>query len=86
MQFPTLSHHGATRGVTGSCHQLHIDSATSLLIDCGLEQGGDARSESATLGFSIDGIQALIITHAHLDHVGRIPALLAAGFRPDHLQ
>lgn len=42
MQFPTLSHHGAIRGVTGSCHQLHLDSATSLLIDCGLEQGGDA--------------------------------------------
>lgn len=83
MQFPTLSHHGATRGVTGSCHQLHIDSATSLLIDCGLEQGGDAalKGESASLGFAIDGIQALIVTHVHLDHVGRIPALLAAGYR-----
>ncbi|WP_323114829.1 MBL fold metallo-hydrolase [Pseudomonas guariconensis] len=83
MQFPTLSHHGATRGVTGSCHQLHLDSATSLLIDCGLEQGRDAalKDETASLGFAIDGIQALIITHVHLDHVGRIPALLAAGFR-----
>ncbi|BFO02937.1 MBL fold metallo-hydrolase [Pseudomonas guariconensis] len=83
MQFPTLSHYGATRGVTGSCHQLHLDSATSLLIDCGLEQGGDAalKGESASLGFAIDGIQALIVTHVHLDHVGRIPALLAAGYR-----
>ncbi|WP_337157532.1 MBL fold metallo-hydrolase [Pseudomonas putida] len=83
MQFPKLSHHGATRGVTGSCHQLHLDSATSLLIDCGLEQGRDAalKDETASLGFAIDGIQALIITHVHLDHVGRIPALLAAGYR-----
>lgn len=83
MQFPMLSHHGATRGVTGSCHQLHLDSATSLLIDCGLEQGVDAAlsPDSAALGFAIDGIQALIITHVHLDHVGRIPALLAAGYR-----
>lgn len=81
MQFPTLSHHGATRGVTGSCHQLHLDSTISLLIDCGLELGRGATGESQILGFPIDGIQALIITHVHLDHVGRIPALLAAGFR-----
>ncbi|WP_411564452.1 MBL fold metallo-hydrolase [Pseudomonas shirazensis] len=81
MTFPVITHHGGTRGVTGSCHQLHLDSATSLLIDCGLEQGADARPDSPTLGFDISGIQALVITHVHLDHVGRIPALLAAGFR-----
>ncbi|NIF29516.1 MBL fold metallo-hydrolase [Pantoea sp. Tr-811] len=83
MSFPSLSHHGGTRGVTGSCHQLHLDAATSLLIDCGLEQGDDATpgSESAPIGFDIAGIQALVVTHVHLDHVGRIPALLAAGFR-----
>lgn len=81
MTFPVITHHGGTRGVTGSCHQLHLDSATSLLIDCGLEQGADARLDSSALGFDISGIQALVITHVHLDHVGRIPALLAAGFR-----
>lgn len=83
MEYPSLSHHGGTRGVTGSCHQLHLDAATSLLIDCGLEQGSEATpgAESAALGFDIQGIQALVITHVHLDHVGRIPALLAAGFR-----
>ncbi len=42
MEYPCLSHHGGTRGVTGSCHQLHLDSSTSLLVDCGLEQGADA--------------------------------------------
>ncbi|WP_410481553.1 MBL fold metallo-hydrolase RNA specificity domain-containing protein [Pseudomonas plecoglossicida] len=83
MEFPVLSHHGGTRGVTGSCHQLHLSPTISLLVDCGLEQGADASpgSETAPLGFDVQGIQALVITHVHLDHVGRIPALLAAGFR-----
>lgn len=83
MEYPSLSHHGGTRGVTGSCHQLHLGPATSLLIDCGLEQGSEAApgAECAALGFDIQGIQALLVTHVHLDHVGRIPALLAAGYR-----
>lgn len=83
MAFPPISHHGGTRGVTGSCHQLHLDSTTSLLIDCGLEQGEDAAHAAprGELGFDISGVQALVVTHVHLDHVGRIPALFAAGFR-----
>ncbi|MEB6592213.1 MBL fold metallo-hydrolase [Pseudomonas asiatica] len=83
MEYPSLSHHGGTRGVTGSCHQLHLDPFTSLLVDCGLEQGAEAApgAESAPLGFYVQGIQALVVTHVHLDHVGRIPALLAAGYR-----
>src|SRR5690606_19489363 len=83
MEYPSLSHHGGTRGVTGSCHQLHLDPFTSLLVDCGLEQGAEAApgAESAPLGFDVQGIQALVVTHVHLDHVGRIPVLLAAGYR-----
>lgn len=83
MEYPCLSHHGGTRGVTGSCHQLHLSPSTSLLVDCGLEQGAEAAqdAEGAPLGFGVQGIEALIITHVHLDHVGRIPALLAAGYR-----
>ncbi|MGO0629768.1 MBL fold metallo-hydrolase RNA specificity domain-containing protein [Pseudomonas sp. SAR267] len=83
MQFPSISHHGGTHGVTGSCHRLHLDSTTSLLVDCGLEQGAEAPSGAGSLppDFAVQGIQALVITHVHLDHVGRIPALLAAGYR-----
>ncbi|MFJ4157074.1 MBL fold metallo-hydrolase RNA specificity domain-containing protein [Pseudomonas sp. NPDC089752] len=83
MDFPKISHHGGARGVTGSCHQLHLDASHSLLIDCGLEQGAGAEQdgEIAPIRFDVTNIQALIVTHVHLDHVGRIPALLAAGYR-----
>ncbi len=81
MVFPAITHHGATQGVTGSCHQLHLDVAHSLLIDCGLFQG-DESSPAANLevDFPVEGIEALLISHIHIDHVGRIPNLLAAGF------
>ncbi len=59
MEYPVLSHHGGTRGVTGSCHQLHLDPSTSLLVDCGLEQGAEAApgAETASLGFDVQGIE-----------------------------
>ncbi|WP_332823005.1 MBL fold metallo-hydrolase [Stutzerimonas kunmingensis] len=86
MVFPRITHHGSTTGVTGSCHELHADAANSYLIDCGLFQGGDTGNEgkagqgSLGIEFPIDTIRALIVTHVHIDHVGRIPYLLAAGF------
>lgn len=87
---PKIHHHGATTGVTGSCHELrYAADATgyhSLLIDCGLFQGDEAgddgaRADQLQIGFDIDPIQALIITHIHIDHVGRLPHLLAAGYQ-----
>ncbi len=73
----------------GSCHQLHFYQAleqvnASVLIDCGLFQGAEtvngASAEQLAIGFDVSGVQALIVTHCHIDHVGRIPYLLAAGF------
>jgi metallo-beta-lactamase family protein len=86
MDYPTLLHHGAVDGVTGSCHQYFIDDQHSVLIDCGLFQGieqgrGKASSDSAQIDFPLQGIQALLLTHVHIDHAGRIPYLIAAGFK-----
>ena len=75
-----ILHHGAVKGVTGSCHELVIDSKTSVLVDCGLFQGEDAKDD-LSIEFDIAHISALIVTHCHIDHVGRIPYLLAAGFK-----
>lgn len=83
MTHPNIIHHGAREGVTGSCHQLWMDGTASVLIDCGQFQGvdeGQAGDDPLALDFSIEGIKALIVTHVHIDHVGRIPNLLAAGF------
>ncbi len=74
-------HYGALNGVTGSCHQLVISDSRSLLIDCGMFQGADAKDrDQEKIEFSLEGVQGLIVTHVHLDHVGRIPYLIAAGF------
>ena len=82
-----ISHHGATSGVTGSCHELtvgHAAEKNGILIDCGLFQGQDegrgASASDLSIDFPIDHIRALVVTHVHIDHVGRIPYLLAAGF------
>lgn len=77
-------HHGGATGVTGSCHQLILNSKHSLLVDCGLFQGEDAVEDSfqqLQIEFDISTISALIITHVHIDHVGRLPYLLAAGYK-----
>ncbi|HIF9399849.1 TPA: MBL fold metallo-hydrolase RNA specificity domain-containing protein [Photobacterium damselae] len=77
-----IIHHGAKDGVTGSCHQLQIEQdgfTSSLLIDCGLFQGRESRP-NLDIEFDISTVEALLITHCHIDHIGRIPWLLAKGF------
>ena len=77
-----LSFHGAAGGVTGSCHLLECNGK-NILIDCGLFQGGrETEEENAqAFGFEASEIDYLLLTHAHLDHCGRIPLLYHRGFR-----
>ncbi|ASI89234.1 MBL fold metallo-hydrolase RNA specificity domain-containing protein [Vibrio mediterranei] len=73
-------HHGGKSTVTGSCHELKIGNH-SLLIDCGMFQGRDARDNTLDINFSLRAVRALVLTHSHIDHIGRLPWLFVAGFR-----
>lgn len=76
-----ISFHGADQGVTGSCHSIEC-GGKRILIDCGLYQGGrELEEENAeAFGFDPTEVDLLLLTHAHLDHCGRIPLLVARGF------
>ncbi|MBS6783021.1 MAG: MBL fold metallo-hydrolase [Subdoligranulum variabile] len=70
---------GADREVTGSCTQLEA-AGHRILIDCGMEQGRDVY-ENAELPYAPGTYEALLLTHAHIDHSGRIPYLYKNGYR-----
>jgi metallo-beta-lactamase family protein len=77
-----LSFHGAAQNVTGSCHLLDC-AGLRVLIDCGMFQGSHHADQDnmAAFGFDPAEIDFLLLTHAHLDHCGRIPLLVKRGFR-----
>lgn len=77
-----ISFHGADRGVTGSCHLVEC-AGVKVLVDCGYFQGGRELDEenAEAFGFAADEVDFLLLTHAHLDHCGRIPLLTKRGFR-----
>ncbi len=77
----TVTSHGAAKVVTGSCHLLAIEHGPRILIDCGMFQGPEEDRNYSAFGFDPSEIDYLLITHAHLDHVGRIPKLVKEGFR-----
>ena len=77
-----LSFHGAAETVTGSCHLLEA-CGVRILVDCGMFQGSRELQEdnASPLGFDAASIDYVLLTHAHLDHVGRLPLLVKRGFR-----
>lgn len=78
----TLTFHGASGGVTGSCFALETETG-AVLIECGLFQGSKSEKELNYRAFPFDvrKIAACLLTHAHIDHAGLIPKLVKAGFR-----
>jgi metallo-beta-lactamase family protein len=78
---PTLTFWGAAGGVTGSMHLLEVGNH-KILLDCGLRQGKreDARQRNSHFPFHPDQIDAVILSHAHIDHCGNLPTLVRQGF------
>ena len=79
---PSLTFLGAARTVTGSKHLLEVDGQR-ILFDCGLFQGLKELRLRNWLPLSVpaDTIDAVVLTHAHIDHVGWLPRLIAQGFK-----
>ena len=73
---------GAARSVTGSCHMLTANGK-NILVDCGMRQGADKKTElgEGRFPFNPAEIDAVLLTHAHIDHSGLIPLLVKQGFK-----
>ncbi|WP_397596336.1 MBL fold metallo-hydrolase RNA specificity domain-containing protein [Silanimonas sp.] len=74
--------HGAAGEVTGSCHEVEA-AGHRVLLDCGLIQGSraDEARNREDFGFDSEAIDAVVLSHAHIDHCGRLPLLVKRGFR-----
>ena len=79
---PTVRSYGGAMTVTGSCHLLEA-GGRRLLVDCGAFQGSRALFDlnRQALGFDAAALDGVLLTHAHLDHSGRLPVLLRHGYR-----
>ncbi len=75
--------HGAAQEVTGSCFQIITNSGSQYLVDCGMFQGSPEleKINAQEFNFNPKNIDAVFITHAHLDHIGLLPKLYKQGFR-----
>ncbi|MBD0316716.1 MAG: MBL fold metallo-hydrolase [Nitrospiraceae bacterium] len=76
-----ITFHGAARSVTGSRHLIEVNGR-QVLMDCGLFQGrrAEAKRRNAALGFDAARVNAVLLSHAHIDHSGALPALARQGF------
>ncbi len=72
---------GAAEVVTGSCHLLQLKDGLNIMVDCGMFQGKSEEKNRQKFDFDPKEVDILLITHAHLDHVGRIPKLVKEGFK-----
>jgi len=74
---------GAAGSVTGSCHLLTTDKGTKILLDCGLYQGHEDFMDNFNNEWLFDPaeIDLFILSHAHIDHIGRVPKLVKDGYK-----
>jgi metallo-beta-lactamase family protein len=79
----TITFFGAAQQVTGSCHLVESPALGRVLLDCGMHQGADdvESTDEERFGFDPAGIDALVLSHAHIDHSGLIPLLVHKGFK-----
>ena len=70
---------GAAKEVTGSCYSISVLNE-KILVDCGMFQGEEEEQNQGNFAFKASEVDYLLVTHAHLDHVGRIPKLVKEGF------
>ena len=77
-----ITFHGAAQSVTGSCFLVEAHGCR-FLIDCGMAQGGREADEHNQQAFAFDaaGLDFVVLTHAHIDHSGLLPKLVAQGFK-----
>jgi metallo-beta-lactamase family protein len=77
-----ITFHGAAQTVTGSKHLLELSNGKRILLDCGMFQGHGKQTDELNKDFGFDAasIDFLILSHAHIDHSGLIPRLVAEGF------
>ena len=78
-----LYFYGADRMVTGSCHCVEINGKR-ILVDCGMQQGRDEMNNEQ-LPFAANTVDYVLVTHAHIDHSGRLPLLVKQGFQGEIL-
>jgi metallo-beta-lactamase family protein len=75
-----IIHLGAEHAVTGSCHLIQI-KGLNIMVDCGIAQGNDPLVPFEDWPVEPSQLDYLFLTHAHIDHIGRLPALIQNGFR-----